>query len=350
MKLAVVVDEDNGARCSLPVGALQVLDEAAHFTIGRNRDRGLFIDDARVARSHVTVFCESGAWWMQSNASASPVWTNDGRMSAERERLEPGQALRFAGGIVIRFVAVDLLSSLAPCGAWVRLGTTSVRNQCGPAFSIAGGRLRRGWLTSAGPVFDDLARLAAAGDGVIPERIDAFEDARGHHSVFAVADFIDVDRFVARAKPLPTSIGLTIGVRLARALALVRDATGRDLRLAGGVTFGGRVVVTPTTSPLLDVRPGATDVDVSRFVALLAAMRIDDLTLRGRLEAWARMPPSFQVLDEWLRRQARAHVAADEDIAAVVCGLFRDEARAAALLDEELGVIDEATLTKLLAR
>lgn len=46
----------------------------------------------------------------------------------------------------------------------------------------------------------------------------------------------------------------------------------------------------------------------------------------------------------------RAYVATDDDIAAVVTGLFSDDARAAALLDEELGVLDGATLKKLLVR
>ena len=141
-----------------------------------------------------------------------------------------------------------------------------------------------------------------------------------------------------------------IGLDVARALATVFDDTHRAVRaIRAGVTFDGRVVVLPGAQPF-HPEGRADDVDTTPLVEILAALQPQHRPLRALAwpERW-RLP--FTTLDEGLRGVGHdTGVASDEELSAVVRGLFADEHRASQELHEQLETLDDAAVDRLLRK
>jgi hypothetical protein len=345
IRLGVVVDEDPGGRCSSPVGQLLALDDNATFVVGRGEACDLVVADRLVSRRHCGVSCRDGGWVVDDHGGPGGVWIN-GRRIARRHRLGDGDVLNCPSGVVIRFVVVDPLSSLSRRGRWLRLAFAP--RAPAPAFCVDGG-LRRGWLVTSRGGDDDgveaFARAAATRPG-LPRLIDAFSDDDGVHRVFEVGDHVTVERFAARATPTPLPVVLRIATDLTQAWAALFDASQRqprDVRCA--VTFDGAVVVVPGARPL--VAAAGAGANVSELVSLLRLLQPAPPGLTTLLAT--RWPDPLAPFDEGFRRLARQHGAAgDDELGAVVRGLFPDEHRAAGELQEQLETLDDDGVARLL--
>jgi hypothetical protein len=116
------------------------------FTIGREITADLVVSDRSVDRRSCVIRFDNGGFVLDVTAT-NGVRINQ-QVVRESHRLSPGDSLNYSSGVVVRFVGLDPLSALVPCGHWVRLSaTSSAVPHAGPAFSLRGG-FRRGWLVS----------------------------------------------------------------------------------------------------------------------------------------------------------------------------------------------------------
>ena len=336
------------------------------FTIGREITADLVVSDRSVDRRSCVIRFDNGGFVLDVTAT-NGVRINQ-QVVRESHRLSPGDSLTYSSGVVVRFVGLDPLSALVPCGHWVRLSaTSSAVPHAGPAFSLRGG-FRRGWLVSTRTLTES---AAAAVDGrtaepetrsasseadlrafvrragtreALPAVIETFVSPRTTHRVFAAFDHIDLVRFVERARPLPLPIALTLGLRLAEAIGDLW-ISGRDPPAAFGIGFDGRITWLPGFRLPQKATGAATARENVRWL----------FRLLGSTGALQRLlgsePAGLAQLDEGLRRLGReTRPAEPAEAGALVAGLFADEQRAAMDMNEQLELLDEPALKQLLAR
>ncbi len=393
---AVVVTFDVEHRCSWPTGHVVVVSDEG-VSVGRGDDNDLVVSDARVSRREARFVVDNGA--LRVEHTGVSALRKNGADVYGGEVVVDGDQFSF-GHAVVSVVDASAVRVASIGNGWF-IDPRLRRPLSGPVFSTSTGTLRQGWLVRGPPELRfehafDLRR--PRGNGSNDEHGNVRNGSNDEHGnvrnddderavidprprwlpplierwhgdevglphadrglaclVFDVPEFVDAHQLIARAGRVDDDVAIRLALDLARALRHRHERTIEADGASLGVTFKGRTVAVPR--PPQGTRAArsddATPRPVLRLLRRAAPLRHVDLrALQARAEAPTGdgRAGSLGAVVEQLQRAARdVGVASDDDLAVIAGGFFDTERRRARQRDEELALVDIATVAALAA-
>lgn len=377
--------------------ALVVVDDP-HDRVVARRDRWLLADRFRIADAPTAELRVTGTpdrlTLVRRNGKLTTMdarCTINGEVPKGAMEVRAGDTVVVAD-VVVRVVEADLLDRVKKVGDWLVLENLWTTRDGGPVFGpLSSAERGFAWLLVAGIGNDDVAAFArAAGSRAALAAVkDTF--VRGTtaengelDTVFDIGAAVPLAELRLRAlssasSSAPLSLALRIGLDLNAALTALWDATRRLSHLDALVTFDGKIALRPTVRPWteLDERPAGrqeeaarylrawrgfeddtddgfssfADVDAAMVAEVVCGLAPSHVELQTLLELQQDGPLSPLVVDAMLRRLSRdAGVADDDEVKGYVRGLFPDEHRRALALQEELELLDDDAVARLVRR
>lgn len=252
----------------------------------------------------------------------------------------------------LRYVEVDPVARLHERGAWWALTNQWYQRFVGPVWN--GQRL--GLLVSNLVVSDAVVgdvpphplAVAAGRAASLPAVVDAWRDGPWLHTVFDVGAGVGLEDFVAAAAPGSIALAARLGLDLLAGLAALQGIPRRHHRVRASVRFDGGVQFVAADVAFDDERAAAyafEDGDAGVVVDVVADLVGEHVELAPLRALRAAGPLPVSAVEPVLRRMARGTPpATDNEVAAVVGGLFADDHRRAMLALEQLQLTTTATL------